>query len=113
VLHLSHMLHLSHVVSGNSIRASISQHLVTHEEPTTSDPKVIAHKNLFYEQIIQHYKTTNNRAFMTRHEMDGLVHMIKGDESTTSANAYKLKRDFSVLAFGDHFSLVLRKDVIS
>jgi hypothetical protein len=62
---------------------------------------------------MQHYKTTNNRAFMSRREMDGLVQMIKGDLSDSSANAYKLNRDFAVLAFEDHYSLVLREDVLS
>ncbi len=44
--------------------------------------------------------------------MDGLMHMIRGDLSDTSASADKLKRDFAVLVFGDHYSLVLRKDVL-
>ncbi len=65
------------------------QHLLVYDDKVPTDPKIIAHKNLFYEQIIQHYKTTNNRTFMSRHEMDGLVHMIRGDLSDTSANAYK------------------------
>jgi hypothetical protein len=78
----------------------------------SSDPKVTAHKTLFYEQIITHYKTVKNRAFMSRREMDGLVHIIKGDVTSTTATSYKLKRDFAVLAFGDHYSLVLRKDVL-
>jgi hypothetical protein len=88
------------------------QHLVVHEDESTTDPKVIAHKNLFYETIIRQYKTTNNRAFVSRRERDGLIQMIKGDLSDTRANAYKLKRDFAVLAFGDHYSLVLRKDIL-
>jgi hypothetical protein len=31
---------------------------------TSTDPKVIAHKKLFYELIEQHCKTTTNRAMM-------------------------------------------------
>jgi hypothetical protein len=43
-----------------------------------------------------------------------LAHIIKGDVTNTSATSYKLKNDFSMLAlaFGDHYSLVLRKDVL-
>jgi hypothetical protein len=50
---------------------------------------------------------------MSRREMDGLVHIIMGDVINTSATSYKLKHDFTVLlALGDHYSLVLRKDVL-
>jgi hypothetical protein len=56
--------------------------LGNYEEAPFSDPKVTAHKNLFYEQIERHSKTTTTRAMMSREEMDALVHMIKGDVLT-------------------------------
>ena len=48
---------------------------------------------------------------MTHAQMDSLVHVIKGDVLITGAMTYKLKREFAMLAFGEHYSLVKQKDV--
>jgi hypothetical protein len=37
------------------------------------DPKVIAHKKLFYELNEQHYKTATKEAMMNWQEMDDLT----------------------------------------
>jgi hypothetical protein len=76
------------------------------------DPKVEAHRSLFYQQIEEHYKTTNTRALMSRDEMDAMVRLIKEDTKTKKSSEYKLKRDFAVITFGEkHYSVVRRKDV--
>jgi len=75
------------------------------------DPKVASHQALFYEQIELHYKTTNNRAMMNRNEMDQMVQLIKSNVKSKNASQYKMKRDFAVVTFGQHYSVIRRRDV--
>jgi hypothetical protein len=79
----------------------------------SADPKIVAHRSLFYDQIVQHYKSTNNRAMMSRKAMDELVLLIKGEKKSKSSSDYMLKRDYAIDTFGEaHYSVVLRKDVL-
>jgi hypothetical protein len=76
------------------------------------DPKVDAHRSLFYQQIEEHYKTTSTRALMSRNEMDAMVQLFKENTKTRNSSEYKLKRDFAVITFDEnHYSVVWRKDV--
>jgi hypothetical protein len=77
-----------------------------------ADPKVEAHRELFYQQIQGHYKCTNNRAMMSRRDMDDVVKLIKGDIESKNSTDYKLKKDFAVITYGQHYSLIMSKDVV-
>jgi hypothetical protein len=75
------------------------------------DPKVQAHSTLFYEQIELHYKTTSTRAMMSRAEMDAMVQLIKGNKKSKNSAEYKMRRDYAVISFGQHYSVVKGRDV--
>ncbi len=77
---------------------------------TGMDPKVVAHKKLFYELIEQHYKTTTNQAMMNRQEMDDPSKLIRRETQSKTSNTYKMKRDFAVITFGQHYGLVKKKE---
>jgi hypothetical protein len=81
-------------------------------EAAAADPKVEAHRELFYQQIQGHYQCTNNRAMMSRRDMDDVVKLIKGDIKSKNSTDYKLKKDFAVITYGQHYSLIMSKDVI-
>jgi len=76
-----------------------------------NDPKEASHQALFYERIELHYKTMNNRAMMSRKEMDHMVQLIKSNVKSKNASQYKMKRDFAVVTFGQHYSVIRRRDV--
>jgi hypothetical protein len=81
-------------------------------EPSAADPKDEAHRVLFYLQIQGHYKCTNNHAMMSRRDMNDLVKLIKGDILSKNSMEYKLKKDFAVITYGQHYSLIMSKDVV-
>jgi len=75
-----------------------------------NDPKEASHQALFYERIELHYKTMNNRAMMSHKEMDQTVQLIKSNVKSKNASQYKMKRDFAVVTFGQHYSVIRRRD---
>ena len=77
---------------------------------TGMDPKVVAHKKLFYELIEQHYKTTTNQAMMNRQETDDPSKLIRRETQSKTSNTYKMKWDFAVITFGQHYGLVKKKE---
>jgi hypothetical protein len=44
--------------------------------------------------------------------LDDLTKLIKGEKSDKTSTTCKLKHDFSVITFGEHYTLVKKKDVM-
>jgi hypothetical protein len=55
---------------------------------------------------------------MRRNQLNPIIEVVKGDVAFTKGDAkqatvhYKYKKDFAMLSFGDHYSLVRSKDVV-
>jgi hypothetical protein len=76
------------------------------------------HKSLFYEQLQLYYTNSNQRKLMGRDQLNEIIEIVKGDVTFTKGDAktatmhYKYRKDFAVMKFGDHYSLVRSKDVV-
>ncbi len=76
------------------------------------------HKKLFYEQLQLYYSTDHQRKLMGRKQLNGIIEVVKGNishmmgASRQATLYYKYKKDFAVLSFGDHYSLVKSQHVV-
>ncbi len=88
--------------------------LVAEEEIDEEDH----HKKIFYEQLQLYYTTDNQRKLMGQKQLNGIIEVVKGyichmkGDSRQATLYYKYRKDFAVLSFGDHYSLVKSQHVV-